>query len=388
MLNVLVGSTGVQEMMGQLMTTFIEELEPKLKEIVTNQFNDFNAGNTLPPDFVTNGLSIPAVDLDLFEKLKTDPGSDVGNLLYDHNIPNFDASAYSSIVLEGTEVGFNNVTMTFSGTLDAFKFKPDVPEDTTIGGFFGEYINGAPLLNKKEFLTNVMNDFYGSTTSNQDKSFDQVLKEEEIRKLIEQLIDGDDSFFINDEIYQDLEKKARELLNGVVYYDLGCGLLEAEMPLSGMTDLISTISGMTDPFGVAEEIFLTIGTTTGDDDPAKENEETIKNGFFSKLIKLFVTELTMILVGSPQMRMLLAMKGYFEDGVMKLEGFKEDFERYKVTIKCMMNDLTALLYEFIFNILVGLLVALLGPIIGEFIREKIDQFVVALKSLISTKIET
>jgi hypothetical protein len=96
----------------------------------------------------------------------------------------------------------------------------------------------------------------------------------------------------------------------------------------------------------------------------------------------------MILVGSPQMRMLLAMKGYFEDGVMKLEGFKEDFERYKVTIKCMMNDLTALLYEFIFNILVGLLVALLGPIIGEFIREKIDQFVVALKSLISTKIET
>jgi len=388
MLNVLVGSTGLQEMMGQLMTTFIDDLEPKLKDILTGQFNDFNAGNTLPTDFVTNGLSIPAVDLDVFEKLKTDPGSDVGNLLYDLNTPNFHASAYSSIALEGTEVGFNNVTMTFSGTLDAFKFKPDVPEDTTIGEFFGDYINGAPILNKKEFLTNTMNSFYGSISSNQDKSFDQILKEEEIRKLIEQLVDGDDSFFINDEIYQDLEKRARELLNGVVYYDLGCGILEAEMPLSGMTDLISTISGMTDPFGVAEEISLTIGTTTGADDPAEENEEAIKNGFFSKLIKLFITELTIILVASPQMRMLLSLKGYFEDGVGKLSDFKEDFEKFKVTIKCITKDLTSLLYEFIFNLIVGLLVALLGPIIGEVVREKLDQFIATIKSLFGFDVNT
>ena len=321
------------------MTTFIAELEPQLKEIVANQFNSFNTGDELPTDFVDNGVSVPAIDIDLFEKLKTSPDSEIGNLLYDLDIPNFDRSAFAAISAPNTTVSFSTLNIQFNGTLDAFQFKPDLsalPEEPTIGSFFGTYIEDAPLFDKKEFLTNVMDTVYGSVSSNQDKSFDQLLKEQEIKKLIEQVTENNDSFFINDEIFQELERKAQELLDGITYYDMGCGVVGADLPLSGMTDLIQSISGMTDPFGVAQEVTLTVSaSTTGDAATAEENEETIKNGFFNRLIKAFTTQLGVSVMASPQMRVLLSLKSYFEDGAVKIGEFKDDFQSFKVNIKCV-----------------------------------------------------
>ena len=80
--------------------------------------------------------------------------------------------------------------------------------------------------------------------------------------------------------------------------------------------------------------------------------------------------------------MLLTLKGYFEDGVVKIGDFKEDFEKFKVNIKCIVADVMGKLNEFIYFLIIGLLVAIIDPVIREIIREKINQYIGVVKSLV------
>ena len=385
-LKIVVGSTALQDLTGKLFTDFIDDVEPTLKDAIKKQLINFNAGSGLTQTFFTSGISVDASDIDVFGKLKTSPISDVGDLLYGVT-ENFDTKAYEAILNAGTDITYKNLLINYNSTLDKFTFKP-VNTSTTVGDWFTSFIDDTAIINKKEFLTNVMNAVYGSVTANQDKSLEQVLNEEKIKKLIEQVTNGDDSFEISQSVEQELYDKAQELIDGVVYYDVGCGIFGANLPFSGMTSFINDVSGLTDSFRMGNRIASTIEESTENiQATADENKETIRDGFFQRIIDFLKRELGIILTSTPQIRAILAIKSAIENnGIPEIGNPIDDLKRFSVYIKCVIQEALAALFEFIFNLIIGFLISLLSPVIEKVVREKINSYIGIIKSLINQKI--
>lgn len=385
-LKVVVGSDALKQLTGNLFTKFTDIAEPQIKETLKKQMIQHNSGSQLPTFFKTTGINVPVKDIDIWGKLKTSPSSSTGSLLYGAT-NTFDAMAHQAIVNDGTPATYNNVEIRYDSTLDEFNFKLTPASSTqNIGEWLGSYIDNTVVIEKKEFLTNVMNSVYGSVTSNQNKTVEQVYNELQVSKLIEQLVDGDDSFEISQSDYDALLQQAQALIDGVVYYDMGCGMISAELPFDDMVGLIQNISGSTDSFDVGNRVENTIEQSTGNiEETQKENKETIKDGFFQRIIKMVQQILAQLMTSSPQVRMLQAIISAFESptGIPKIGDPKTDMKKFKVFIKCLLNDLMIMINKYIFELIVSYLIAMLAPIVKRIIQEKINQYVGILKSLIS-----
>src|ERR1035437_8085782 len=384
-LKVVVGSEALKQLTGELFTNFIAGVEPQMKSSLTKQTVQYNADNSLPTSFKTTGVNVPVKDIDVYAKLKTDPNSAHGDLLYDNTKPNFDSKARQAIQNAGTDTTYNNMIINYNSSTDSFNFKPTTTSSSgTIGDWTGDYIKNTEIINKKEFLTNTMNAVYGNVTANQNKTVEQVYQELQINKLLDQLINDNDSFEISPSDYDALLQQAQALVNGVVYYDMGCGMIGAKLPLSGMTNLISQISGATDPFAVGNTVEATIDKSTANvQATAAENKQTIKDGFFQRLIKAITLSLTQAVTTAPQIRTILAITSAFQNnGNVQLGKPKDDMKKNKIFVKCLTQDVMRMINKFIFDLVVVFLVALLTPIIKKIIREKINQYIGIIKSLV------
>ena len=260
MLDVLktaVGSDALKDMVGELFTTFVDNVEPQLKEGLKKQLIQYNASDNIPTFFQSGstGVTVPVKDIDLFGKFKSNPNSDVGSLLYDLDLDDFDNIMYNAIVNDGNAQAFNNLDMEYNATTDKVTFTSNV--SGTIGDWLADYVDDAVIINKKEFLTNVMNGIYGSVSSNANKTQEELYNELSVNKLINQIINDDDSFVISQEDFEELQQKAQDLLDGIVYDDMGCGVIGSTLPIEGMTDLITNISGATDSFYVSNQVNAT-----------------------------------------------------------------------------------------------------------------------------------
>ena len=377
-LKVVVGSTALQEMTGQLFTKFVDTAEPQLKAIVKKQVIQYNSGQALPAFNVT----VPAKDIDIFGKLKTNPNSTSGSMLYSSNPNTFDNKAYTAILNSGTDTPFGNLLINYNASTDSFIFKPN-GASPSVGAWLTDFVDNTQIIDKKTFISNVMNSFYGSITKNQGKTTQQVYQELQVNKLIEQLINDNDSFEISPEDYEALLQLAEQMVNGVVYYDMGCGIMAASLPLSGLSALVTSISGSTDPFFVGNQINATIDqSTTNPPAVAEANKQTVKDGFFQRIIKLITQMLANLVTLSPQIRALLAIATSFQNnGIPQIGNPLDDLKKSRIYLNCVIKDAMKMINKFIFQLIVTVLIALLNPVIRAIIKEKINQYVGILKSL-------
>ena len=184
--------------------------------------------------------------------------------------------------------------------------------------------------------------------------------------------------------------RAQEIINGIVNYDLGCGVMAASLPLTGLTKLVQNISGTTgqasDPNYVGNQINNTIAQSVTDQDVANTNKETIKDGFFQKSIKLITQVLAEALTTNPQIRAILAIVSAFQNqGTEKISQAKDDLKNFKTLIKCNVAAIIKLIVAFIYPFVVKYLIKLLKPLIAKIIKEKINQYSNLIKSLTPVK---
>jgi len=177
------------------------------------------------------------------------------------------------------------------------------------------------------------------------------------------------------------------MFNGVLYYDMGCGLLESILPESGMTSLIGEISGSTDSFVTANAIEATIDESTKNNPNAvNENKDTIRDGFFQKIIEIFTVKLVKAVTATPQIKMLLSLSESFQnDGNFSIDDTNKYLETQKTFIKCLIKDIISMISEFIFKLAISYLIAILTPVIKKILKERINQYVRSIKSLVSRK---
>jgi len=389
-LKVVAGTDALQELTGELFTNFIDKVEPQLKAALKNQVAQYNAGGNVPNYFqpAGTGVRVKVKDLDINGKLKTNPISQDGQLLYNNSAPNFDSKAYDAIA--NGNATFSNLQMKYLANSDEMQFNLN-GSASSIGSWADDYIDSINVINKKEFISNVMNKIYGTITKSQGKTVNEAYQELTVNALIGQLVNDDDSFEISPEDNAALLRRAEEIINGIVNYDMGCGVMAASLPLSGLTNLINNISGTTgqatDPNYVGNQVNNTIDQSVQNKEIANANKQTVKDGFFQRLIALITQALAEAITATPQIRALLSIISAFQNqGITKIGNPKDDLVKFKTLIKCIINEAMKLINEFIFNLIKKFLTILLKPLILKIIKEKITQYSGIIKSLVPLKI--
>ena len=392
-LKTVAGSAAIKELTGQLLTTFLDDAEQTIKTSVKSQLTQFDANVQLPIDFINNGVNVKAPKIDLTNKLKVDPNSNIGDLLYDKTNINFDKVSYDAIVADGTEINFNNLKVKYNSLVDEFNYKPNISSpNVNIGEWVGDYVDNTEFINKKEFVSNILNDLYGTVSKSQDKSIESIIDDLKINGLIDNFINNNgENISLTPEELKKIENNAKEIKNGIINFNMTCGLVSAELPLSGLTSLIETISGSTDPFVTANAIDNTLNNTfenTNNDEVIKNNKTSINDNFFSRLIQFLKTEFSKIVAVSPQARMLLSVTSSFKnEGIPQLGDIEQDLNYYKNIMKCIIKDLLTILYKFMFTMAIGLLMTLLKPILKKVTKEKVEAYKNIITSLISSEID-
>jgi hypothetical protein len=383
LLTACIGSEALQRTTGQVMTNFIRKIEPDLKSNLKKQSVTYNSEKTLPAGFVS-GYQLPTKKIDLFNKLKTDPSSAEGSLLYQDNVNSFDKTAYNAIVNANSDVSFGNIVMRYNDVTDKMTIKPSNPSDT-IGSFVNTYIDNLKIIDEKEFTTQIMETMYGTLSNSTKKPKNSILEEEKIRNLIDKLIESDEFATISDDELEALERLAANKFKGVVPIDVGCSIIDSVLYLSDIEGLIQNNTGNTDPVNVGGAYDTVMENSFGrvpqQTNPANKN--AIRDGYFKKLIKTITSAIVIALTSTPQIRVLLAMLNGFKnnDNVDFPSNSVDDINSQKNFVNCIGKSASALINEFIFNLLKTELLKIIIPVATLLVKEKLQAFIRVIQSL-------
>jgi len=381
-LKTVAGTMVIKEAIGGLFGEVIDKSEAILKTALKKQFIQSNSNDVMSSSFMINGITVPVKDIDIGGKLKINPNSSEGNLIYGSVTNTFNSVAYDAILNSGTYETFNNINIKYVEALDSFQIKPNGSAQT-IGEFFINFIDNTELINKKELISSVMDKFYGTLSNNQNKTISELYDELLIETQLQQVLDDDDSFVILPDKYDELLTKANELAEGDVSYDLGCGLMPASLSFDDFSNLVSTISGATDPFFIGDKLGETIEKSTDlTDTLTTENKETIKDSFFQRIIKILTVKMLEAITTAPQIRVLMGiMSSLQNDGVILISKATEDLKYFKTIIKCLAKEIIEIVGEYLFTLAISYLIKLIKPVITKVLKEKINQYKGIITSL-------
>lgn len=386
----LVGSEVLQTTVGEIITTYVRNVQPTLKTSLKKQLSTYNSNESLPIGF-QGGYTFPMKDIDVYEKTKKDPSSDVGGLLYSDEPNDFDRKLYQSTLIPGTPVNYNeiNTSITYDDTLDTITLKPINTSGVNISDYTVNYVDNITLINEKEFTSNIVNAIFGTITTNENKTLETILKEEKLNFVLQKIINGEEDITINDDELNKLQENAQNKFIGVEYYDVGCGVIENNITLSELNLLISGTTGSTDPLTVGKAYLNTFmgGFENSDNtiasDRATEEEIAIKDSFFKRLINAIVNVLVIAITSPPQIRALLGIFSGFKNNDNPQLGDPIDYiNKNQNLITCLSNSVRSTINEFLFNLIKKELIKLIIPVSKIILREKINQYIAIIRSLI------
>lgn len=384
LLTATIGSEALQRTTGQIMTQFIRGVEPELKSSLKTQSTTFNSDQEMPAEFVNNGYEVPVKKIDLFNKLKTDPSSSNGSLLYGDNANNFDKAVYSALLTPGSVVPFGNVNLEYSEATDNLNVKPI--GSPNIGTFTNGFIDNITIINEKEFTTTVMDAIYGTMSHATKKPLKAIVEEEKVKNLISKLMESDAIASITDAELTSLQELAKNKYNGVAPVDVGCSIVDGVLDPNDIAAIIANNTGNTDPLSVGgaynAAMESSFGRVPGQINP--QNKNAIRDGFFKRLIKTILDAIVYALTSTPQIRVLLMIVNGFKnnDDVTFPASSTDDMNSQKNFINCISKSAGGILNEYIFNLLKIELQKLLIPVLSIIVKEKIQSYLKVLESLV------
>jgi hypothetical protein len=379
----LVGSAGLVQSLGELMTVFIRNVNNDLKSELKKQIVMFNSDQTLSSTSFSGGYELPISSIDVYEKLKTDPSSDVGNLIYSNNANNLDQKLYNSIVADGETVNYNSqLDLVYNNGSDTITITPS-NTSLSIGNFLESYIDDLTLINENEFTSDIINLLYGTISANQDKNLQNAVTEEKLKIVIEKLInETEDLSFTPDELRL-VEQKAREKSEGFDLVDVGCSNRISNIDINQLQTLVNSNTGNTNPYGVGlNYLSLLDNSFNSNDVPAQKNITTITDSFLKQLINAILQNLIRVSALTPEPRILFAMvNGLKNNGATNIGDPFNDIDSNRNFYDCVVKNSKSLISEYLFNLVKKELMKLVVIISKVVLKEKYDAYIRIIRSL-------
>jgi hypothetical protein len=385
LLDILITVVGIEVLkllIGEIISKFVRTSEDSLKRTLKNQTKDFDSDQDLPPDFETNGVRVPVSDIDAEGDLRVDPNSELGEVSYGGG-DSFDRAVRQAIESPNTEIPTGDVTVEYDPTTDEIIIRGNGSQ-SKVGAFTDAFIDNLTLIAEAVIIAKVMDTLFGTSTGEKNKTKSQLVEEEKIKRTLQKAIDQEEDLEIDDDELRDIEQTAEDALNGVNSLDIGCQILDTSLPFSGVTELIATVTGSTDPTTIGNAFDKTLNDSFDPtaEDQRDENKQAITEGFFSTLIAALVLALVGAISTSPQVKILFGMIGVFRTGVAQIGDTVQFIRENRNLIDCLIQELVGQLHEFIFEIVKRELLKIVIAITVIIIREKINQFIGLLRSLI------
>jgi hypothetical protein len=377
----LVGSDGLENKFGLLFTQFISEYEVKSKELIKNQFSGVNSNQQLPSSFVNNGINIPIKNLDDSGNLKTSKTDPLGELIYDDTSDNLTTKLKNSIISPGSNIQYNNLNIVYNENTQSINVKP--LGSVTVSSFIQQYINNIPKVNKKEIVSDILNNIYGLKSKLQNKTTSEIRKEVEIDFIIDKII-NDDSLSFNEDDILEINKISDELFKGFNEIDLGCGFIINEITEEELIDISNSIASSNDPFLISNsvnDLFL----NSLDENSDESNTTNLKDSFIKRLINLLKARIIKDIIFSPDKKLLF----YLNKSIQSNQNI--DFNKNSIDfisenlnlINCITDEIKSLFIEYIFNLVKTEILEVTKPALQLIIKEKINNYSIILKSLLN-----
>jgi hypothetical protein len=377
----LVGSDGLENKLGLLFTQFISDYNNKSKDLLKSQFIGVNSDQTLPSFFVNDGINIPINKLDDFGDLKTPKNDPLGEILYDDNSDNLITKLKDGIISPNTVINYSNLNFTYNEGTQLVNVKPN--SSTTVSSFILGYIDNFSPLNVKEIVADVLNSVYGTKTKQQNKTLLEILSQVEIDFIIDKLI-SDDLISLDDNDKIKLGEISDEIFKGFNEIDLGCGFIINDLSIEDLVNISNGISDSNDPSLINEE-FTDLFLNSLDETTEESNKTKLKDSFIKRIINALKTRIIKDILFSPEKKLLFYINQFIQNNEpIDFNKNSFDFVNDNINlIKCITDEVRSLFIEFIFNLVKTEILEITKPALQKIIKEKINNYNIILRSLIS-----
>tara|TARA_R110000772_G_scaffold17946_1_gene49798 strand:- start:43333 stop:44796 length:1464 start_codon:yes stop_codon:yes gene_type:complete len=325
----LVGAGAFIPHLIEIITYALPDINNAVKDTIKAELKEMVSCSVNPsiPDWVQNGgdgINIGIDSIDFFNKLKVDPLTDSGSLLYTdittstgsgdfttnlHNVLQTPEvpSAWGGVNTgsdmlqiqfdEVTGSGLPNNMLNFKTTSGFSDLK--LPEfNNSLIDSLG--IFGAPTaLDSSVLLNALMDSLYGTISSSLDvnKTTSQLRKEEEIREVINCFVESendviDDSFFtFSNATIKKIDENVKNRKNGIRKLKT-CGDLSVSITQEQLLEnqeILSGVSTKEEEYHAVSQVLENLSNIQGGFSPNQQDTSTVKNDFFSEILKNLTT---------------------------------------------------------------------------------------------------
>lgn len=353
---------------------------------------DFNIPSPLPT------IKVKPDNIDFTDMLKIDPNSDVGSMLYGTS-PNDDFNwfLYDLMQTGGSGNWKNIVNVSYNQTTEEFDMTIDGSyQGKSFNQFLIDFINSIELLTLATLIPRILNiltGVLGANLPNINTSIEKLLALEKVNKLQDKFNNTDpckedyvydDSYFkfTNEEEYE-MENIANQKKSGIVYLDLGCGLLPVTID-------VQTIKGISDNIKNAPpskvDVVITQSINTMNDGLTGNVPDSDKNvaklSLNLKMIEQLPKVFTNIIL-EPKIVSLykLSMKAVNDIVFNVTDGFDYAIAT-RVFFEYVSRESLAALLEIIFRQLKKEILSLVAEIAAKITKERADKRIKQINNIV------
>lgn len=371
---VLLGGYGLFKIIGSIFGNVFDTSKP----ILNNQLKNISISplsNKQIQETNFDEIILPVKDIDINNKLRTDPNNDIGKLIYgENNINSFDYKLYETINNPNTTNTINNIDVLYNNDDDTLKITPNKLYQIT-NDFYDEYIYENDDISKNEFITNIFDNMFGIKNKGNNKN--KIIEKLKTNKKIEHIINDDEIDLKDDEI-NDIENQSDLLSKGIVEYDWVCKKIQTNIDIVDFSDFVNIVNNLKDNESISNEFENMFKKTYN----SNNNIDTAKNKFNTDIIKNFELEMVNSFVLTPKYIILNNIIEKINNNSIN-NNINDYLYNNKKTIQCVSNKAKNEINKEIFNIAKTELNSLIKPFVKRIMNEKINQYTNIIKSLAS-----
>lgn len=416
MLKALVGVEKLRTIIVDTLSYKLDEIEVTVKNQMKLSLKELvNCGvNPSIPAYLKStgsGIKIEVPKIDFLDVMKVDPLSREGDFIYTDtqavpltNSNDFNTFLYGTIQANGSTETWASSQPILNVKFDAVNVSP-APNNTitfntnpaydnkSLTDLNNDYIDSIDLFDSRLMLNNILDDIFGAISVTLNKSRSQLLKEEQIKKVIQNIVDADEEDVIDNGYFQFTNDEVAEQENAADWRKKGinvvttCGNAATTIPPSTMDDINEDLKGavfIEDKKTIISEGLNKLGDEIGSQAGSDEDSYALNLNFIISLITNLISSIIKSIL-SPKVITMFLLNYKIVYGINAEYKDAIDFMKQN---KNLMIDVGEVVRNAIIDILLGTTLKEISNLVKatavEIATEKAKNLIAQMASLVGT----
>lgn len=375
LLKSLIGFESLKNVVVDTVTHNLGNIENDIKIILKKELKKLVSCSVNPsiPDWVkhqniiptSTGVNLELRKLDYLGILLVDPVSQAGNLLYDDvsaglNSKDFNTYLFNTLQQDGSETNWGSNTQinniltlkftSFGPTNNSLNIKispyySNPNNGKKLNDVNNDYVDSISLFTSEKMINNIIDSIFGSISVNIKKSKKQLMKEAEIDKVINDIINADETKVIDDSYFSFSNEDAKVFERIVENRRNGINILEesneviSEISIDSLTQFNEIVSSSTTT--TQKAIALNNGLDILANESAfnvnEKNTYTAKLNFIENIVKKLMSTIANVIL-SPKLILIFALNHNIVYGT-SFDDSLDFMRKNKTLIRTILNGI-------------------------------------------------